>query len=91
MRAQSLLHEAVDLISGERTRQHGDPVVCHQRIADLWSSYLGHRIGATDAALMLLLVKVARTRSGTLNSDDFRDAAGYAALAGQIAEQEVRE
>ena len=35
--------------------------------------------------------KVARTRSGMFNPDDFRDAAGYAALAGQIAKRQAQE
>ena len=90
MRAVDLLAEAANLIGRDRAHQHGDALECHRTVARLWSGYLELEVTATDAALMLLLVKVARTRSGVLNMDDFRDGAGYAALAGEIAVREAR-
>ncbi len=85
MRAAQILAEATELVRGKRLRQHGPAKECHAAIARLWSSYLGQPISSVDVALMLLLVKVARSKSGSLNPDDFRDAAGYAAIAGELA------
>ena len=90
MHAVELLKEATELVGGARARQHGDALECHSAIARLWGAYLDHEVTATDAALMLLLVKVARARSGSLNMDDFRDCAGYAGLAGEIAVREAQ-
>ena len=33
----------------------------------------------------MVLLKVARTKTGSLNRDDFVDMVGYAGLAGEIA------
>ena len=89
--AAKLLSEAAELVCGARARQHGDALRCHRTIARLWSAYLDRRLTATDAALLLLLAKVARSQSGDLNLDDFRDAAGYAALAGEISAREAAD
>ena len=85
IRAAELLSEAAALVSGERARQHGDAIQCHGAIARLWSAYLDRSVTATDAALLLLLAKVAGSQSGDLNLDDFRGAADYAAIAGGIS------
>ena len=87
--ARKLLLHAADLVSGERARTYGDMLENHQNIADLWNGYLGDRLEGTltptDVALMQVLLKVARTKEGDLNEDDFTDIAGYAACAWEIA------
>ena len=88
MRAADLLDEAARLIVADRARQHGDALECHRMIARLWSAYLDRKLEALDVARMMVLLKVARSLSGELNTDDFRDMAGYAALAGDFAEWE---
>jgi hypothetical protein len=37
---------------------------------------------------MLALLKLARTQHGEFNRDDWVDALGYVALAGQVAEED---
>ncbi len=88
MHAADLLDEAARLIVADRARQHGDALECHHMIALLWTAYLGRKLGSVDVARMMVLLKVARSLSGELNTDDFRDMAGYAALAGEFAERE---
>lgn len=41
-------------------------------------------ITADQVALMMVLLKVARTKTGGLNIDDYVDMAGYAGVAGEI-------
>ena len=36
---------------------------------------------------MMALLKVARTKLGNLNKDDYVDGAGYLAIAGEIASE----
>ena len=85
MNASQILQIAAELVSGPRDREHGDKLRNHRNIADLWSAYLGVRITAMDVALMQVLLKVARTKTGSLNLDDFVDICGYGGCAGEIA------
>jgi hypothetical protein len=38
-----------------------------------------------DVAIMMALLKIARTQTGVYNRDDYVDAAGYIALAHRLA------
>ena len=87
--AADICARAAVLVKGERQTTHGDKVQCLQNVADLWSAYLGTAVGAHDAALMMVLLKVARTKAGTFNVDDYVDMAGYAGCAGEIAGRHV--
>lgn len=87
--AGAILLRASELVSGERARTHGDKVVNHQNIADHWNAYLSGRISVPltplDVALMMVELKIARTKAGAYNADDFDDMAGYSGVAGEIA------
>lgn len=85
VKAHEILETAAKLVSGDRAAQHGDKVENHQNIAALWGAFLGVQITAEQAALMLALLKIARTKTGDHNPDDFIDIAGYAGIAGEIA------
>ena len=50
---------------------------------------MGTPITARDAALMMMLLKVARTKTGTYNPDDYVDAAGYSAIAAEVARRDA--
>ena len=61
-------------------------------IADLWGVYLKSDIGAEDVAIMMILLKVARTASSSYEDEDsWVDIAGYAACGGEIATQNLKE
>ena len=83
--AVSVCQEAANLVGGDRARTHGDKTENHSNIALLWSAYLGVPITAAQAAIMMVLLKVARTKAGSLNRDDFVDMAGYAGVAGEVS------
>ncbi len=79
-----VLDAARNLICGDRAKTHGDASENFGNIADLWSVYLGHTVTARDVALMMALLKIARTKSGDANSDDIVDAIGYLALGEEV-------
>lgn len=86
MRADEILETAADLVTGERGAAYGDARVNMELIARLWNVYLdGRLITATDAAIMLALLKIARISTGQPKADNFIDLAGYAAIAGQVS------
>ena len=86
--AAGLCRKAIELFSGERAKTHGPVRENHKNIALLWNAYLGEKRGRDidehDALLMLALLKIARTKSGTENLDDYIDAVAYMALAGEV-------
>ncbi|HQF30275.1 MAG TPA: DUF6378 domain-containing protein [Hyphomicrobiales bacterium] len=88
MRPGDILRETARLVEGGREEAHGRSEVTHADIARLWNAYLEtiHHADLTpgDVAQMMVLLKIARALNGQFNLDDFRDMAGYAALAGAL-------
>ena len=86
MNRVEILNTAAELISGDRAATYGDATVSHQRIADLWSTYLGTPISAVDVAMCMVLLKVSRSKGGDKpgKMDTFVDIAGYAALCAEF-------
>lgn len=88
MKCVEIATKAAELIGGDRARQHGDKRTNHENIAVLWGGYLGVELTAHDVALMMALLKIARTKTGSHNPDDYVDGVGYLAIAGELAEIE---
>lgn len=89
--AADILTEVAALVAGDRNTTHGSKEKNFRSSADLWNAYLQNRPGGagapvspSDVALMLLLVKVSRSISGTPFPDHYADMAGYAAIAGEL-------
>jgi hypothetical protein len=96
MDASDICSKAASLVGGDRAATHGDKVTNHENIARLWNAYLGNEgiecvLNAKNVAVMMILLKVARTSAGAHNMDDYIDAAGYAGCAGEIAARLVEE
>ena len=89
MDAQTILSTAAGLIQGDRQQTHGDVARTQARIARYWSAYLGIDVSGADVALMMALLKIARTQAGAHNPDNYVDQAAYGAIAGQIAATEA--
>ena len=87
--AAGILNHAAQIVSGDRAAQHGPKERNHQNIADHWNAYLGARLDrpltALDVALMMVELKIARTKAGAgiANRDNYVDMAGYAGCAGR--------
>ena len=91
-----ILREAARIVCGDRNEQYGEPEDSFRAIAEFWETYVRERcvstgadvcILAEDVAMMMVLLKVARTFRET-KADTYIDIAGYAACA---AEAEAKE
>lgn len=85
---ETVLTTAEQLINGDRAKDYGDASENFQRIADLWAPILGVEVTATDVALCLTQLKVARLITSPAHKDSWVDACGYLALGGEIANKE---
>jgi hypothetical protein len=96
MDAVEIAKKAAELIGGDRAQQHGDKANTFSNIASLWNAYLAVRsdaqapISAVDVGHMMALLKIARAQAGALNPDDWVDAAGYVACAGELATAQTK-
>lgn len=94
---EGILKEAIDAVNGSREEDYGDAEDNFHRIAGLWSTYMASKwvnqsadfnplrwFSAVDVANMLILLKIARTLTGTGKRDNWVDIAGYAACAAGI-------
>ena len=84
MTRAEVLDSALKCVCGDREQDYGSPEKNFYRIAEFWSTYLGHDIDAKDVAAMLALLKIARIASGNAKDDNWIDLAGYAACGGEL-------
>lgn len=80
------LDEIADKVKNTlRSRQldYDDPSVSCRTIAKFWNQYLDlpDTIEERDVAVMMILLKIARSMRGKLSADNYTDMAGYACLA----------
>jgi|TARA_R110000744_G_scaffold33338_1_gene77750 hypothetical protein len=78
-----VLRTAIELINGDREKDYGTPEENFTVIAEMWSSYLGLYVKASDVCNMMVLLKIARLRNGQ-HMDSSVDTAGYAALSAEM-------
>jgi hypothetical protein len=86
MKTLQILQQAEKLVSGDRDKTHGEKLTNHKNIALLWSAYLEMKITPKDVAILMVLLKLARTKAGEHNLDDYVDACGYSAIAGELSQ-----
>lgn len=80
---ESVLTAAHAAVCGGREHDYGTPERNFECISKLWTAYTGVDLTPVDVAMMMVLLKTARIKSGgTL--DSFVDVAGYAACAGEL-------
>lgn len=92
--AEALLTQALAIVTGARRKSYGTPEDNFKTIADLWRIYLLRRStavdheaipDATDVAVMMILMKVARLAETPAHADSYRDIAGYAACGARVS------
>ena len=88
---KQILEKANSLISQDREKDYGDKVENHENIAKLWSAYRDIEITAHDVAIMMTLLKIARTKLGAISEDTYIDMSAYGAIAGEIKFKEPKE
>ena len=88
MTRETVLTKALNCVNGDREQDYGTPETNFQRIASMWTIYLGlddyTAIKPKDVAAMLSLLKIARIASGNAKEDNWIDLAGYAACGGEL-------
>lgn len=86
-----ILGNANKIIAGERKSVYGDEADNFGAIADMWNAYLGDKltkfIDPVDVASMMILLNVARIKSGNGNGDDWVDICWCSALGGEMDEE----
>ena len=88
LEAQDILEEAIALIHGQRADDYGDAQSNFQHMADLVNPIIRKadgKLSASDMALVMIQVKIARLQETPDHEDSWIDIAGYAALGAQIA------
>lgn len=81
------LNRAIDITCKGREQYDGQEN-SFEKVADLWSAYTGYKFTASDAAMLLALLKVARMKTGRFKDDNYIDLAGYAACACELSSKE---
>lgn len=94
MSRQSILEEALQIVSKDRNADYGDPEDNFKVIANYWMAYLESvgvavALNTHDVAAMMILMKVSRLATSPQKSDHWVDIAGYSACGGECAERFV--
>ena len=82
---EAVLQDVLNIILDDREWDYGDPRMSFNRIARLWTSYLGVPIQPQDVALMLMLSKISRLQYAPDKMDNWVDLAGYAVCGAAIS------
>mgnify|MGYP003110549857 FL=1 len=87
----SVLDTAKQYVTKDREATHGDMEDNFEAIAMLWEQYFSYEwsFSPTDVAMMMALLKIARLKSNKHNPDNYIDACGYMACAGELALKKV--
>lgn len=86
MTREEVLDKAKEIVTGARQTTYGTPEDSFTTIAGLWGSYLGKDLSPKDVAMLMVLLKVARSKGDAGYFDNYVDIAGYAACAGELTD-----
>lgn len=85
MNRAETLDLAKQYVTQDRAADHGDVEDTFGRTARYWTLYKGVPFDATEVAMMMALLKVARQQSNREHPDNYVDGCGYLAIAGELA------
>ena len=99
---EDFLREAESLINGPRAKDYGPARKNHQRIADMWSIILEKKLAQAhpgmgqikctidpeEVVACMIALKLARLAEDMTKDDSWTDIIGYAALGGEIINDE---
>jgi len=88
MNRKQILENAIKHTCGDRDAEYGSPADNLTITAKLWSAYLRIDLSAEDVAWLNVLQKMSRTFHGNAKPDTYEDAAAYAAIAGELSDDE---
>lgn len=94
MNAHEIIDTAAKLVSGDRKEAYGDVLESLGRVAVAWNAHLtiagkgaAAVLDAVDVAWMMSGLKHARAYTGPHRIDNYIDAVGWAAVAGEAVER----
>ena len=85
---ETVLHEAIDLVNGDRQNQYGPPEQDFARTASMWTAILGTEVQPRDVALCMIALKISRA-TWQDKRDNWVDIAGYAECGNRCMEAET--
>lgn len=85
MDRKEILESAIQTVCKDRQDKYGNCEDNFGIIAEFWTGYLNTEVTAEDVAVMMMLLKIARIRTGVYDVDNYIDIAGYAACGSEIA------
>ena len=88
---KEILETALDLTTGDRNKSYGDPYDNLQRTANIWKEILGCEVSASQVALCMVGIKIARLVETPNHLDSFVDGAAYMAIAGEVYKEKIDE
>lgn len=80
-----VFEESREAVLDDRGETHGGIHDNFGQTAAFWSAYLGADVTPYDVAVMMVLLKASRQKSGDTDPDHYIDMAGYAAIANGLA------
>lgn len=83
-----ILDTAQNIINGDRRDDYGSARQSFETIAALWAPILGREVTAVEVSLCMIGLKVARALAGPEKRDSWIDMCGYAALGGELADED---
>ena len=86
MNRTETLDAARQAITVDRAATYGEAENTFGLIAAYWSAHLDCEVIAGDVAIMMTLFKCARMKANPGHADNYVDAVGYAAIAGELAD-----
>ena len=84
-KATKIALSAIHAINGSRSEKYGDPKLMAEKVVERWNQY-ARPLTPETFFLMMMDLKVVREMNA-LQSDNWRDAIGYAALGYQVAKE----
>ncbi len=85
MTRSEILSTAARIVTQDRQATHGRPEDTFAVIARVWSARLGIEITPAQVCILMIDLKTCRAWGNPGHEDHYVDAAGYAALAGELA------
>lgn len=89
--ASDILHQALEAVK-DRDKRYSDASAVFNTAIELFRTYTlareGKDVTAQDTAIFNICQKIARIAHGEGDPDNWRDIAGYAALAAQVVREE---
>ena len=84
MKREKILSTASGYVTQDRAADHGNMENNFETIAAYWSTHLETDISASDVAVMMTLLKIARIKSNQSHADNWIDGCGYLACGGEL-------